>query len=212
MTADEGPAGTPPGRSLTVDADPYPWPWDRCFDPARTALVLCGGQRFFADRTHDAPTTVARIDELSAALRDRGALVVHLRHDGSHLAADGRPRRAPVATDDDASMVLAIAPEDLVVDCRGFDGCSGSSLELRLHLAHRDLVVVAGLGLEGPVHSTMRSLNDRGFECLLLPDASSPYDPDLGPRAVHSTTMSGGIFGAVSTVPALLDALRVRTP
>jgi nicotinamidase-related amidase len=209
--AGEGPAGDAAGRSLTVDAEPYPWPWDRCFDPLRIALVLCGGQRFFADRTHDAVETVARIDALAAVLRERGALVVHLRHDGAHLAAEGRPRRAPVATDDDAAMVLTLDPHDLVVDCRGFDGCCGSTLELRLQLARRDLVVLAGLGLEGPVHSTMRSLNDRGVECLLLPDASSPYDLDLGPRAVHSTTMSGGIFGAVSTVPALLDALRART-
>ena len=73
--------------------------------------------------------------------------------------------------------------------------------------AGRDHLLLAGFGLEAPVHSTLRSANDRGYECLLLLDACAPLDPSLTPASRSMIEMSGGIFGAVGTVGALLGAL-----
>ena len=57
------------------------------------------------------------------------------------------------------------------------------------------------------MHSTMRSANDRGYECLLVVDACAPLDPDLVPPAISMVEMSGGIFGAVGTTAPVLAAL-----
>ena len=59
-----------------------------------------------------------------------------------------------------------------------------------------DHLVLAGYASEVTVDSTVRTLNDRGFECLVLSDGCAPLDADLGARALRSLTMSGGIFGA----------------
>jgi len=71
-------------------------------------------------------------------------------------------------------------------------------------------LLVAGHGLEGPVHSTLRSANDRGYECLLVIDACSPLDPGLAGAARSMVEMSGGIFGAVGTTADVLAALVPR--
>ncbi|RZI92158.1 MAG: isochorismatase family protein, partial [Microbacterium sp.] len=68
---------------------------------------------------------------------------------------------------------------------------------------------VVGAGLETCVHSTMRSANDRGLECLLVLDACVAYDPDLVAPARSQVEMSGGIFGAVGDTSAVLDALNL---
>ena len=47
------------------------------------------------------------------------------------------------------------------------------------------------------MHSTLRSANDQGYECLLLTDACAPLDPDTTSAALSMVTMSGGIFGAL---------------
>ncbi len=70
-------------------------------------------------------------------------------------------------------------------------------------------MLLAGFASELLLDSTLRSANDRGYECLTLSDAVAPFDPDVGERALASITMSGGIFGAVGTTAAVLDALCV---
>jgi nicotinamidase-related amidase len=67
--------------------------------------------------------------------------------------------------------------------------------------------VFVGYGAEAAVDSTLRSANDRGYECLTLIDAVAPFDPDTGRHALSSITMSGGIFGAIATTDAFIDAL-----
>jgi nicotinamidase-related amidase len=63
--------------------------------------------------------------------------------------------------------------------------------------------------MEGPVHSTMRSANDRGLECLLVIDGCAPLDPTLAEAGVRIIEMSGGIFGAVAPSQAVLSAFSI---
>jgi hypothetical protein len=186
--------------STVAGTTPYPWPYDGVVDPARLALVVAGHDRRWSGRTPDPEATAERVDALGEALLAAGALVVR----AAHRPAREAPGPAP--------GLLAGDPRVAVVHAAGTDAFYGSDLDALLRGAGRDHLLLAGFGLEGPVHSTLRSANDRGYECLLLADACAPLDPALAPAARSMVEMSGGIFGAVGSTAALLAALPTRPP
>ena len=171
---------------------PYPWPYDGILDPARLALVVAGGQAWWAARTVDPEEVLATLRIAAKVVREAGGVVVVLRHALRHPT--GEPVFVPAA-------------DDVVVDCAGMSGFSAGGLDGELRRRGIDRLAVGGLGMETAVYSTLGAANDRGYECLALADASAFHDADVGPRALASITMSGGIFAAVGTTTALCDAL-----
>ncbi len=167
---------------------PYPWPYDAGLDGGRLALVVAGGG--WEDRVQGAAATAAALERLEGAVLAAGGLVVHL----AHRPAGGPP---PWGTAEDV-VVLAVP---------GLDGFYGSALPSLLTRAGRDLLLVAGYGLEAAVHSTLRGANDQGWECLLVADACAPVNAELSAAAVSMVLMSGGIFGAVGEVDHVCAAL-----
>jgi nicotinamidase-related amidase len=102
-----------------------------------------------------------------------------------------------------------LIPDDTIV-AAGVDGFFDSSLESVLRRRRIERVIFVGVGLETSVHSTMRSANDRGYECLLVLDACVAYDQQMLAPAVSMIEMSGGIFGAVGYSPAFVAGFRSR--
>lgn len=184
-------------------ANPYPWPFDDDLSGARLALLITGAQRHFVDASPTAPQAAQAIAALALAVHEAGGLVVALRHGRRDAARPAVPDRGTVAWD------TAGVPDgvDLVVDCRGFDGCYGSTLQHELRAAGRDHVLLGGYASEITVDSTVRRLNDSGLECLVVTDACAPLDAHTGARAHASLTMSGGIFGALATTADVVAAL-----
>jgi len=187
-----------------VPADPYPWPYDGPIDPERLALVIAGAQGAWMRPCVDAQDTAGVIATVAGAIRRVGGLVVHLRHASP---AGGSGRLPPGRNDPEWPVVTAPDPLDLVVDAAGVDGFCGGPLDQELRRRNVDTLVLAGYGAETAVSSTLRSANDRGYECLTLIDGAAPFDAEMGRRTLHSITMSGGIFGAIAPSSALLDAL-----
>lgn len=54
----------------------------------------------------------------------------------------------------------------------------------------------------------MREANDRGFDCLLVEDATAAATPNLRDSTVESVKMEGGIFGAVGRSTDLIKAMK----
>lgn len=181
--------------STVAGTTPYPWPYDGVVDPARLALVVAGHDRRWSGRTPDPEATAERVDALGEALLAAGALVVR----AAHRPAREAPGPAP--------GLLAGDPRVAVVHAAGTDAFYGSDLDALLRGAGRDHLLLAGFGLEGPVHSTLRSANDRGYECLLLSDCTGATDVGNYEAALKMVTMQGGVFGAVAPSAALLAAL-----
>jgi biuret amidohydrolase len=101
---------------------------------------------------------------------------------------------------------------DLQLEAAGVDGFFGSRLDHLLRSLRRDRLLVVGGWLESNVHSTLRSANDRGYECLLVLDACTPYDAALVAASRSQVEMSGGIFGAVGETAHVLAALAALRP
>lgn len=189
MTASS--TGTPVVDVWVAGTEPYAWPYDARLDGHHLALVLAGwdeGWRGRAVPAVDAPLA-QRLLHLATAVVAHGGLVVAVAHGSAHLSIS-LPHR--------------------VVSAAGVDGFYGSALDPLLRGEGRTHLLVAGHGLEGPVHSTLRSANDRGYECLLVTDACSALTDDLADASAKTVTMSGGIFGAVGRVDAVVDALALH--
>ena len=191
---------------------PYAWPYDGVLDPARLALVVAGHDTGWAARSDGVEATAEALDHLAAALLTAGALVVAVTHRPPGPGPGPASFVRELITDRKTRRKLAGDARVAVVQAAGIDGFYGSDLDAVLRAEGRDHLALAGFGLEGPVHSTLRSANDRGYECLLLVDASAPLDPSLAPSARSMVEMSGGIFGAAGAAAALLAALPPTAP
>ena len=196
--------GTGAGAGTTVaGTTPYPWPWDGDLTASATTLLVVaeGGG---AASTPDAALR-ARLHALAVALRGAGGRVVAVttrRPARAGGPGPGSTSAAPAWT----GLLDAALVDDAVV-AQGLDAYHGSDLELVLATTGARRLLVAGSQLEVSVHSTLRSANDRGLECLLVVDACVPAEERLVAAAVSTVEMSGGIFGAVGTTAAVVDAL-----
>lgn len=191
-----------------VPADPYPWPYSGTLDPCRLALVVTGDQPAWTGRSLGVPQATAVIATVAAAVRQAGGTVVHVRHGHSSWRRPGLP---PARKDPSWGLSRLVPAGDVVVDATGIDGFYGSSLDRELRDRAVDTLVLAGYGGEATVSSTLRSANDRGYECLTLTDGVAMFDARTGGPTLSSITMSGGIFGAIAPSSALVAALSVPT-
>jgi nicotinamidase-related amidase len=181
-----------------LDSDPYPWPYDDQVEFDQLALLVCGAHTpwWEASKAHD------NIEAIVAALAPTGTTVIATRH---------APRPWPHRPKFDEPGPL-LRPADLQLHCPGYDAFYASALETELRRRAITHLLVCGYGGEVTVDSTIRTANDRGFECLLIADAVAWVDPITGVGATSSVTMSGGIFGALGTSTALVQAIHRRIP
>jgi len=190
---------------MFVEADPYPWPYDGVLVATRLALVISGAQRWFYERTAQPDDALGRIARIVLLLRPMGATILAVRH-GSDHGHQSRPV-LPKIGGADHELIIEPSVADAMIDAQGMDAFYGSNMDAYLRARGIDTLILVGLGLEGPIHSTMRSANDRGYECLLVSDASAPHDPSLVRAALSTIAFSGGIFGAFAPTAAVVDAV-----
>jgi nicotinamidase-related amidase len=218
---------------IEVPAKPYPYP----LDPAHTALVVIDMQRDFIERGgfgdslgNDVarleaiiPTTAALID----LFRRNNWLVLHTReahkpdlsdcppskirrgNPALHIGEAGAMGRLLVAGEPGNQIVAALAPieGEIVIDKPGKGMFWATGIHERLQGLGITHLVFAGVTTEVCVQTSMREANDRGYECLLVEDATESYFAKFKAATISMIAAQGGIVGWVTPLSELEQAV-----
>jgi nicotinamidase-related amidase len=218
---------------IQVPALPYPYP----LDPGHVALVVIDMQRDFIEKGgfgDSLGNDVARLEAIVPAtarlislFRTRGWPIVHTRE--AHLpdlsdcppskirrgnpslkiGQQGAMGRLLVRGEPGNQIVADLSPieGEIVIDKPG----KGMFWQTAVHEILHDLgvthLVFAGVTTEVCVQTSMREANDRGFECLLIEDATESYFPQFKAAAIEMITAQGGIVGWAAPLSALEEVL-----
>jgi len=200
-------------------------PFDFTFDPAHTALIVIDMQRDFiepggfgAALGNDVSLLkkiVPTVGRLIEAFRTAGLPIIHTREchkpDLSDLPrakhARGKPSlrigdagpmgRILIDGEPGADFVPALAPQagDVVIAKPGKGAFYGTGLHDVLRDKGITRLMFGGVTTEVCVQTTMREANDRGYECLLVEEATGSYFPDFKEQAIAMIRAQGGIVG-----------------
>jgi nicotinamidase-related amidase len=121
--------------------------------------------------------------------------------------------RLLVAGEAGVEIIPALAPEpgEWVIDKPGkgmfWHTCLPDGLHARLQAAGITHLVFTGVTTEVCVQTSMREANDRGYECLIVDDATESYFPAFKQAALEMISAQGAIVGWRTTSAQLLAAL-----
>ena len=217
--------------AIPIPATPFPYP----FVPGHTALVVIDMQRDFVEpggfgaslgndvtRLH---TAIDPIAALLAAWRAQGWPVVHtreahrpdlsdcppakrLRGDPTLRIGDPGPMgRLLISGEPGADIIPALAPQpgEIVLDKPGKGMFWATGLHERLQARGITHLVFTGVTTEVCVQTSMREANDRGYDCLIVEDATESYFPEFKAAALAMLTAQGAIVGWSCRSAALLS-------
>jgi nicotinamidase-related amidase len=222
-----------------VQVDALPGPFE--FEPAHTALLMIDMQRDFIepggfgaalgnDVSLLAPVVPAAA-ELVALCRAMGVLVVHTQECHRPDLSDcppakrlrGRPSlrigdpgpmgRILIEGEPGAGFVPELMPEpgDVVIAKPGKGAFYGTRLGELLQEHRITRLIFGGVTTEVCVQTTMREANDRGYECLLVEEATGSYFPQFKAATLAMIRAQGGIVGwtaRLEAVKAGFDSIR----
>jgi nicotinamidase-related amidase len=218
---------------MSIAARPFPFN----LQPGKAALVIIDMQRDFiepggfgASLGNDVSLLEAAIAPTKALLdawRARGWPVVHTREshaaDLSDCPPAKRERGSPSLRIGDVGPMgrllvrgsagceivptLAPAPGEILIDKPGKGAFYATPLQAELQARGVTQLVFAGVTTEVCVQTTMREANDRGYDCLIVEEATASYFPTFKAAAIEMMVAQGAIVGWAAPLRTVLEAL-----
>lgn len=216
-----------------IKALPFSFPLRR----EAVALIVIDMQRDFAepggfgeslgnDVSH-VTAIVSDVKRLIDGFRAAGLPVIHTqechRPDLSDLPPAKRNRGTPTLRIGDVGPMgrilisgepgTAILPElapiegEIVIEKPGKGAFYATPLGEILKAKGIEQLVFAGVTTEVCVQTTMREANDRGYECLLVEEATASYFPQFKQAAIEMIRAQGGIVGWTAHLGDVLEAI-----
>jgi nicotinamidase-related amidase len=219
-------------------------PFDYEFDSQSAALVIIDMQRDFIEPGGFGETLGNDVGRLAAIIpavarlldtcRKERMMVVHTREGHRPDLSDcprakrlrGNPAlrigdRGPmgrilVTGEPGNDIVPQLAPRaaELVIDKPGKGAFYATALGEILRLRGIQHLLFAGVTTEVCVQTTMREANDRGYQCLLVEDATESYFPAFKTAAIEMLVAQDGIVGWAAPCSSVCQAFTdtVRRP
>jgi biuret amidohydrolase len=219
---------------MSLPALPSPFPLDR----GRVGLVVIDMQRDFLEPggfgeslgndVSRLASIVPDVARLIGAFRAAGLPVIHTREchapdlsdcppakrargpQGRRIGDPGPMGRILVRGEPGAEIVpaLAPAPGEAVVDKPGKGAFHATDFGETLERLGVSQLVFAGVTTEVCVQTTMREANDRGYDSLLVEEATASYFPEFKDATLAMIRAQGGIVGWTARLDDVLEALR----
>lgn len=219
--------------SISVPARPYPF----TLDPTRTALVVIDMQRDFIEPGGFGDSLGNNVALLEAIIPATARLIslfrgqkwpiIHTREahhpdlsdcppakisrgkPGLRIGEQGAMGRILIAGEPGNQIVADLAPlaDEIVIDKPGKGMFYATGIHERLQAMGITHLVFAGVTTEVCVQTSMREANDRGYECLLIEDATESYFPQFKAATIEMITAQGAIVGWAAPLAELEAAL-----
>ncbi|TQB75088.1 hypothetical protein MPDQ_003634 [Monascus purpureus] len=190
-------APQPKVKKGQIAAVPYDWPHDASMTPFTTALVLIDLQK---DCHRPDLSTLSSREAYRSQNSNGAGLAV-----GSHGPLGRLLVRGEIGHDT-VDELYPIAGEP-VIDKPGRGAFAYTDFELLLRNRGVKNLVLAGMGTDSGVSTTLREANDRGFDCVVLEDGTTANDLSLHVSTINSVKMEGGMFGAVAKLEDMIHAV-----
>ncbi len=214
-------------------------PYDYTFEPAGLALLAIDMQRDYLEPggygaslgldVGACSAIVPAMAALIAAFRAHGLPVIHTKQchkpdlsdcppaklkrgrQALKIGDEGPMGRLLICGEPGSDIIPELYPaaDEIVIDKPGKGAFYNTGLQDDLQRLGATHLIFTGVTTEVCVQTTIREANDRGYECLLVEDATESYYPAFKQATLEMVRSSDALIGWTSTSDKVLTALAV---